>query len=184
MSYQSWSVVFSEQPSAAKWNILGTNDASFNDGSGIADGAVASEKLNATIACKAYRSAAFSITSGGGSEKIPLDAESFDLGSDWDTTNGRFVAPVTGYYQVNASVRATSVNANGVLVTEVYVNGASVLNSSTPGTVNLQTMSCSISDIVFVVAGQYIELYADCSTTESVVASADATFMSIHFIGV
>jgi hypothetical protein len=85
---------------------------------------------------------------------------------------------------VNASVRATSVNANGVLVTEVYVNGASVLNSSTPGTVNLQTMSCSISGIVFVVAGQYIELYADCSSTESVVASADATFMSIHFIGV
>lgn len=35
MAYQSWSVVFSEQPSAAKWNILGTNDASFNDGTGI-----------------------------------------------------------------------------------------------------------------------------------------------------
>lgn len=27
--------VFGEQPSAAKWNILGTNDASFNDGTGI-----------------------------------------------------------------------------------------------------------------------------------------------------
>jgi hypothetical protein len=37
MSYASWSVVFGEQPSAAKWNILGTNDASFNDGTGIAD---------------------------------------------------------------------------------------------------------------------------------------------------
>lgn len=37
MSYSSFSVVFGEQPSAAKWNILGTNDASFNDGSGIAD---------------------------------------------------------------------------------------------------------------------------------------------------
>lgn len=30
MSYTSWSVVFGEQPSAAKWNILGTNDASFD----------------------------------------------------------------------------------------------------------------------------------------------------------
>lgn len=37
MAYSSWSVVFSEQPSAAKWNILGTNDASFNDGTGIGD---------------------------------------------------------------------------------------------------------------------------------------------------
>lgn len=31
MAYQSWSVVFEEQPSVAKWNILGTNDAHFND---------------------------------------------------------------------------------------------------------------------------------------------------------
>lgn len=31
MAYASWSVVFGEQPSAAKWNILGTNDAHFND---------------------------------------------------------------------------------------------------------------------------------------------------------
>lgn len=35
MSYAAWSVVFGEQPSAAKWNILGANDASFNDGSGF-----------------------------------------------------------------------------------------------------------------------------------------------------
>lgn len=35
MAYTSWSVVFGEQPSAAKWNILGTNDAAFNDGSGF-----------------------------------------------------------------------------------------------------------------------------------------------------
>lgn len=30
MAYQSWSVVYQEQPSAAKWNILGTNDADAN----------------------------------------------------------------------------------------------------------------------------------------------------------
>ena len=35
MAYASWSVSFGEQPSASKWNILGTNDASFNDGTGI-----------------------------------------------------------------------------------------------------------------------------------------------------
>lgn len=45
MAYQSWSVVFGEQPSAAKWNILGTNDASFNDGTGIADGVIKPEHL-------------------------------------------------------------------------------------------------------------------------------------------
>lgn len=31
MAYASWSVVFGEQPTASKWNILGTNDAHFYD---------------------------------------------------------------------------------------------------------------------------------------------------------
>lgn len=42
MAYVAWSVVFGEQPTAAKWNILGTNDASFNDGTGFASGAIGS----------------------------------------------------------------------------------------------------------------------------------------------
>lgn len=45
MAYASWSVVFGEQPSAAKWNILGTNDASFNDGTGIAVDVITDAKL-------------------------------------------------------------------------------------------------------------------------------------------
>lgn len=40
MAYQAWSVVFGEQPSASKWNILGTNDAGFNDGTAIGDDAI------------------------------------------------------------------------------------------------------------------------------------------------
>ena len=49
MSYTSWSVVFGEQPSASKWNILGTNDASFNDGTGIADNAILNRHLSSGI---------------------------------------------------------------------------------------------------------------------------------------
>lgn len=45
MAYASWSVVFGEQPSAAKWNILGTNDASFNDGTGIGNDAITAAKM-------------------------------------------------------------------------------------------------------------------------------------------
>lgn len=45
MAYATWSVSFGEQPSAAKWNILGTNDASFNDGTGIGTNAIAAASL-------------------------------------------------------------------------------------------------------------------------------------------
>lgn len=54
MGYVAWSVVFGEQPSASKWNILGANDASFNDGTGIADDKIltrhiADSQLNANL---------------------------------------------------------------------------------------------------------------------------------------
>jgi hypothetical protein len=45
MAYTPFSVVFAEQPSADKWNTLGTNDASFNDGTGIASGAITTAKI-------------------------------------------------------------------------------------------------------------------------------------------
>lgn len=45
MAYASWSVIFGEVPTAAKWNILGTNDASFNDGTGIGTAVVNSTSL-------------------------------------------------------------------------------------------------------------------------------------------
>lgn len=45
MSYTAWSVVFGEQPSAAKWNILGTNDAGFKDGTNIDPDVITDAKL-------------------------------------------------------------------------------------------------------------------------------------------
>lgn len=45
MAYSSWSVVAGEIPTASKWNILGTNDASFNDGTGIGTNAIGASKL-------------------------------------------------------------------------------------------------------------------------------------------
>lgn len=38
--YTPWAVTLGEQPTTAYWNILGSNDASFNNGNGISDGAI------------------------------------------------------------------------------------------------------------------------------------------------
>jgi hypothetical protein len=45
MAYTAWSVVFGEQPTAAKWNQLGANDAGFKDGTNIDAGAIITAKL-------------------------------------------------------------------------------------------------------------------------------------------
>lgn len=66
MAYASWSVVFGEQPSAAKWNILGSNDASFNDGSGFASGALGSSNasLAAGIVCQVVNTVSTAVNTG------------------------------------------------------------------------------------------------------------------------
>lgn len=45
MAYTAWSVVFGEQPTAAKWNQLGENDAGFKTGANIDNGAIVAAKL-------------------------------------------------------------------------------------------------------------------------------------------
>lgn len=45
--YTAWSVIAGEQPTAAKWNQLGSNDASFNNGNGFEDSIILSRHLGA-----------------------------------------------------------------------------------------------------------------------------------------
>lgn len=45
MAYSADSFVADEQPTTAKWNKLWSNDASFNDGTGIANNAIAAPSL-------------------------------------------------------------------------------------------------------------------------------------------
>lgn len=81
MAYTSWSVTFGEQPSAAKWNILGTNDASFNDGTGFTSGALGSvnSSLANGIACQVkyvnYSSLATGTTTIPVDDTIPQNTE-------------------------------------------------------------------------------------------------------------
>jgi len=73
MAYTSWSVVYGEQPSAAKWNILGTNDASFNNGTGFSNGAIGSvnASLAAGIVCQVVNTVSTAVNTG--TTTIPLD---------------------------------------------------------------------------------------------------------------
>lgn len=45
--YAPWSVIAGEQPTTAKWNILGTNDGSFNTGQGFNDSIIVARHMGA-----------------------------------------------------------------------------------------------------------------------------------------
>lgn len=123
MAYQSWSVVFGEQPSASKWGILGTNDASFNDGTGI----TGLYKNLLTVDSnpykfKAYRNAAYT-PANATITKYPFDAESFDTNNNYDAaTNYRYTCPVSGFYYFGGHMQSGTASSRLLLM--LYKNGA------------------------------------------------------------
>lgn len=192
MAYASWSVVFGEQPSATKWNILGTNDASFNDGTGIANGAITtahiaddaitSEKLDLTIGCRAYRTNAVNLTSTP--TIVAWDTESYDIGSDHSTANGLFTVPETGYYEVNGCLGVSNLDAGGNIFAEIWLDGAIYSRGSRVYSTNsADDPAAMVTDIVPATAAQTLGIAGFSSTTEALVVGANQSYMSIAYLG-
>jgi hypothetical protein len=131
MAYTAWSVVFGEQPTAAKWNQLGANDAGFKDGTNIdnnaiinrhiAEGVVALEKLNTTVGF--YATTTQSIATGT-QVVVTSYTEVADYGADF--ASGVFTAPVDGFYALVAQTCYNNIPNNGRVITWIDVNGAVV----------------------------------------------------------
>lgn len=112
MAYTAWSVVFGEQPTAAKWNQLGANDAGFKDGTNIDDGAIilrhmadASVDMNAFrngVAFAARRTSNLNIS--GSFTDIVFNTEDYDIGSNYNNATGIFTAPYNGIYSFKGSM--------------------------------------------------------------------------------
>jgi hypothetical protein len=98
-------------------------------------------------------------TIGTGSwTKVQLNSKTFDVGSNFDNaTNYRFTAPITGYYQVNASTQWVD-PAGSDFYTKIYKNGSGIATAASHNiTANIITQS--LSDVVQLNAAEYVELY-------------------------
>ena len=91
---------------------------------------------------------------------IKFDEEDFDLGSDFDTSTYRFTAPRTGYYQINASIRARFFSSSGdSLRVAVWKNGADELTrNKVYGANTAYEHILSLSDIQYLNANDYLDL--------------------------
>lgn len=132
---------------------------------------------NITPKARAYRSAAY--TSGTNFNKVPLEAESYDIGSDFDTTNNRFVAPVTGYYQVTGRASTTGTTRFLLLI---YKNGTAYSKGSDGS--NATAFGAVVSDIIPLAATDYVELWAYTPTGMAFEVGESSTFMAVHLISV
>lgn len=96
----------------------------------------------------------------GGWQKITFNTVVFDLNTEFVTGTNRFVAARTGYYEVNAGYH-TDVQSNTQYYSiGVYKNG--VLYQMNAGNhTNIGIVSRNVKCIVFLNAGEYVEIYAE-----------------------
>lgn len=156
MAYTSWSVSFGEQPSATKWNILGTNDASFNDGTGI----FGLKKDLLTTDSNPYKFSVYrnsaADTGNAAFAKITFDTEIYDTNSNFAT--GTYTAPVAGFYQFNARVSVAESHTR--LIIALYKNGAEVVRGGDVEIAAITNGSVSLNTIEQSAANDTWEIYA------------------------
>ncbi len=142
--------------------------------------------IKSTNPCaKGYRSANCAFGNGNGWHKIELDAELYDVGDDdFDpSTNYRFTAPTTGYYQVNASIQFFHLQTGNIIIACIRKNGSSY-SYVRLGTTTTE-MSVNVSDIIPLNKDDFVELwgyYSSPSSPGGSIAgnSLTTTYMSVR----
>lgn len=115
-------------------------------GQGIATQARATRASNGVLALTANTTT-----------KVVLDSKTYDPGNNFDAT-GRYVCPVTGYYQTTAAVWIAVGVTSGVTQASIFKNGSNVasIQATTPASSVFDEV---VSDIIFCQAGDYLELW-------------------------
>lgn len=125
MGYSADTFAAGEQPTTAKWNKLWANDASFNDGSGIAAGAITQTKLALTPTTQANAGTAggtFSYVNLGGIKFLWVISSNVASGSSPATYT--FTLP-TSFFSTITQANATTIN-----MTSTTNQFASIVNAT------------------------------------------------------
>lgn len=158
MAYSADSFSAGEQPTLAKWNKLWANDASFNDGTGIASLSYSTTSISNPYKFSAYRNAAW-VTSSSPTV-VAYDTELFDTNNNFDiTTNkGRYTAPVSGFYVFVGAFNDTT-STSTLRYAAIYVNGSPKLNGDVSTTTAANNVMV-VHGLLQLTAGDYVEIYA------------------------
>jgi hypothetical protein len=130
----------------------------------------------------AYLSANQTIPSGTAT-KVQLDTEVFDGNNEYDpTTNYRFTAANAGYYLVLANVLYYTYAANNLAQGMIYKNDSSIFQNTSHTGSTSGNLGISLSAVVYLEAGDYIEIYTLQNTggTRTLYGGAGKTSLFIH----
>lgn len=172
MAYSAQTFVADEQPTTAKWNILWTNDASFNDGSGIGSGVITPVKrsggffMGSTVISASGSKA---ITGVGFQPKAVMFMCSTEA-SPASAANSGFGVGFAVSASSMAAVTETTRNSNG---------GASETNTSAAYTVS--TIAAGGGSKSINIEGVLSSLNADGFTINTTTYAASKTLVYVCF---
>lgn len=118
--------------------------------------------------------------------KVLLDTENYDIGSDFDLTNSKFIAPIAGTYLIIGSIFYYSVVADKEYYAMIFKNGAYVATGKTTSPTT-HTFNTRVSDIVQLAIDDDITLYANHKAgvnTIDILKGSDLTYMAICLLSV
>lgn len=193
MAYTAWSVVFGEQPTAAKWNQLGANDAGFKDGTNIDALAITNAKLaNSAIAwgkndftthplMKLNANSDTGLSSSGAT--IVLNVTEVTRGSGLTKTGSTIVigSGIT-LVRVTGAIPVENFSTSTYAFGGIAKNGARIAQTLMPSTVGFAF--ATVSSIFAVTNGDAISLTADVGAgTASVKGTTRPVFLVVEAIG-
>lgn len=121
--------------------------------------------------------------------KVLLDAETYDVGSDFDIENHKFIAPQNGYYLLIGSIqwKGSSVVADKRYYVGFKKNNTTFITLGNFHAADANTLTPAISDIVYLAQNDYIELYgfhAAGVDTVDIGGYENGTFLCAHLLSV
>ena len=149
--------------------------------------------IQTTTRARAYRNGDQLDIANNTYTKVQLNAETYDSGNNFDSsTDYRFVAPVAGYYAVSGAIAYGSCPPTGSMaaLAAIYVNGTRVASGLNVITTNaIEQMGANISDIIYLAASNYVELYAyQYNTgglgTVDILGGSHFTYLSVHLLSI
>lgn len=161
MAYSALTFTASEVPTLTKWNQLWANDASMNDGTGIANNAILNRhvaannllasKLSNPYKFSVYRVAVLTVVS---SALVPMDNKSFDTGNNYSTATGLFTTPVAGFYYFAGQI--TNSGTPSYSWADLLVNNISVRRGNRNSSSNTNGIQVAVSGLLLLAVGDTV----------------------------
>lgn len=157
------------------WIVLEYTKTNDTAGSPVAlVGGVQDSFVSKFVGCSAYPSTLTQAVTANTAVKVLLDSVEYDTNSSFNSTDSKYIVPVSGYYTVNGSFNS-SVSTN--ITIYIYVNGVSVKTG-----VNTTGTRCSSNSTMYLNKGDYVELYVYSTLASTIIGGKLGTYLQVSLI--